>query len=101
MPVTLSNIKSDDTVKYRIGLAGRNDVDWEQWKTTNFIYVLRREQTIRRSIQRKHHVAGQIVTLTILNEVCPDFSIDDLCEDKDSVIFNVEDYYLQLDIPKE
>lgn len=101
MSVSLANIKSDDIVKYRIGMAGRHDVDWGEWKTSNSIYVLRREKTIRKPSSQKHHIAGQIVTLTILNEICPDFSIDDLCEEKDAIIFNVEEYYLQLDIPKE
>lgn len=81
----LSELFDNQIVKYRIGRAGPNNVIWEEW-TIGPIYVQ------RRAIQYKNYPAGEIVTLTTINDVTAEYSEDDFFEG----IFNCEDYYLEI-----
>lgn len=98
--ITLQTIQDGDVVRYRTGRAGQTDVDWNNWKTGPF-YIVRRENKINRSHPRQSYQKNAIIIITPRSDVTAEFSIDDLGTDSNEIVFCCEDYYLQLDIPRE
>jgi hypothetical protein len=99
MKITLENISTDDVIKYRIGIAGKHNVIWNNWKTGP-VYILRRTVPLKKGkIRRKNYELNAIITLKTKDDDGPDYSIDDCVEVNSSVYtFNCEEYYLQLDM---
>jgi len=91
----LSSLQNNQIVKYRIGRAGPTEVIWGKW-TIASLYVARRQQDLPAKLRNKckYWKAGDITTLTTVEDVCAEFNQNDFCDDG---IFNAEDWYLEID----
>ena len=82
----LNDLKDGQTVRYRIGRAETDDVNWQEW-TSGVLYLVRRAKAFR------HYRAGEIVTLTVRDIGWAEYGEKDFFDGT----FTAEDYYLQID----
>lgn len=70
----LKDLTNGQTVKYRTGIAGRSNIEWNAWDTGT-LYVARRIASLpKTSLPTRAPLAGQILTLTINNSNAAEFS---------------------------
>lgn len=98
----LDDLTNGQVVRYRIGRAGRNDVEWGPWKTGP-LYVGRRDKDLPKKFRGRGYgygygdgwKAGAILTLTTMNDNCAEFGQNDW--QRSSKVFNAEDWYLEIE----
>lgn len=86
-------LQNNQRVKYRIGKHGEHSINWGEWKSGN-LYVARRVLPIKRVKFSFTPNLGDIITLTIRNENCAEFSQQDFNEDG---VFNCEEWNLEIE----
>lgn len=90
--MNLNSLKDDQLVEYRIGMCGANKIEWKNWQKGN-LYLVRRQKDLPNK-QSRNRLAGQIITLTIKDAVCPDFGENDFLSDFG--YFSCEDWVLEI-----
>lgn len=90
----LSDLQNDMTVTFRLGRAGREDVDWEDWQEGK-IYVRRRapnEVLPKRQQSGSWGKGGEIITIVPHVEVSAEYDERDFSNG----VFNCEDWYFEI-----
>jgi len=90
----LASLQNNQSVRYRIGRAGRTDVEWEDWKEGP-LYVEKRESDMPSLKNRARDTwkAGSILMLIPIGENTAEFGQADYCGNG---VFCAEDYYLEI-----
>jgi hypothetical protein len=91
--MTPEELQNGQAITFRTGLAGRTGVIWGPWRT-GVLYLVRRETALKRKNPQPSHLAGAILTLTVLDVHTAEFSQDDYCGEG---VFNSEEYYLEIE----
>jgi hypothetical protein len=93
--MNLSDLNSNNEVRYRTGMAGQNDVDWNQWKQGR-LFIERRETDLPGNLRKRcrYWKKGDIVSLTPEGMGWATYTQGDYC---DNGVFSAEEYYLEIE----
>ena len=90
--MTLADLKNNQEIEFQLGLHGISRITWGKWLKGN-LYLVRREKDHPNKSAR-NRLSGQILTLTIAENTCPDFGEDDFLNDFG--YFSCEDWCLRI-----
>jgi hypothetical protein len=92
--MNLSELQDHQPVRYRVGLHGRNSIEWRDWRDGE-LFLFRRETDLPKSMWRKSRSprAGDILTIGVRVPSLPEFCGADYQGDG---VFNNEDWNLQI-----